>query len=435
MQQDTRRHSPTPSNNFGESEFVARIRELLRNGTVDTAARQVDDALARAPNDAEALYMQGVIANRRRDHKLAIAALRRALEIRPDAALAWLALGNAYARAGDLVAAADSYREVVAREPRWADAHFNLGLMLSRQRDPMAAARAFRSAWAAYPMQFEAAKQYVTSVAQLVRNGHRATLQTIDVADARKPSVTIVFCSIDPAKQARTFALYERLFENVPHEIIAIRSPRSLADAYNSAVAASVADVVVLSHDDIDVLTDDFAARLLARLDHCDAVGVVGTTRLSGPAIGWSGHPHLRGWITHRAPGDPAWRVDLLHPARCAVDIVALDGVFIAARRDALAAVPFDAATFDGFHLYDIDWSYRAANAGFRLAVAGDLLLVHASRGQYGDAWQRYADRFCVKHGVGATPPAESSFFSATLDDAEQVRSFFAVIAQLDNSQ
>lgn len=40
--------------------------------------------------------------------------------------------------------------------------------------------------------------------------------------------------------------------------------------------------------------------------------------------------------------------------------IAALDGVFVACRRAAAAAVAYDAATFDGFHLYDLNFTPRA---------------------------------------------------------------------------
>ncbi len=93
--------------------------------------------------------------------------------------------------------------------------------------------------------------------------------------------------------------------------------------------------------------------------------------------------------------------------------------------------MPFDAETFDGFHLYDIDWSYRASRAGFRLGVAGELLVVHASRGAYDAAWQGYADRFRSKHNAGRRPPEPSSFFAASPDSGDQVRTFYALLAAL----
>ena len=112
-------------------------------------------------------------------------------------------------------------------------------------------------------------------------------------------------------------------------------------------------------------------------------------------------------------------------------DLVILDGVLLAARREVFTAVPFDAETFDGFHLYDVDWSYRASRSGFRLGVASDLLIVHASRGAYDEVWQYYADRFCAKHGAGRSPSNPSSFFGALLDSADQVRAFYALLAAL----
>jgi tetratricopeptide (TPR) repeat protein len=346
----------------------------------------------------------------------------------------WLARGNAYARGGQLAAAAEAYRETLAREPGWNDARFNLGLMQKKLGDHAAAIRAFHAAWVGDPLLFEAARQCVATIANAVRTGECNDVRLPAVhAAAPDLMVSIVICSIDDARHQRAVALYRRLFGAVRHEIVSIRNARSLAEAWNWALRHSVADVVILSHDDVDILAPDFAARLFERLQAFDVVGIAGSTRTDGPAIGWSGHPHLRGWITHRAPGSASWQVDVLDPRPVAGGIVLLDGVLLAGKRDAFWAVPFDDVNFDGFHLADLDWSCRAAQAGFKLGVAGDLLLVHASRGNYDATWQRYADRFSRKHGVGRSPPAPSSFFGASLANLEQVRAFFGVLAELSS--
>jgi hypothetical protein len=69
--------------------------------------------------------------------------------------------------------------------------------------------------------------------------------------------------------------------------------------------------------------------------------------------------------------------------------------------------------------------------AGFRLGVAGELLVVHASRGRYGAQWHRHAERFCNKHAAGGAAAAPSSFFGATLDTVAEVRAFFATLRAL----
>ena len=347
----------------------------------------------------------------------------------------WLARGNAYARGGQPAAAAEAYRETLAREPGWNDARFNLGLMQKQLGDRAAAIRAFHAAWVGDPLLFEAARQCVATIADSVRAGERNNAAPLPALGSAAPdlAVSIVICSIDDARHDRAVALYRRLFAAVRHEIVSIRNARSLAEAYNWALRHSVADVVILSHDDVDILAPDFAARLFERLQRFDVVGVAGSTRIDGPAIGWSGHPHLRGWITHRAPDSADWQADVLDPRPVAGDIVLLDGVLLAGKREAFRAVPFDDVSFDGFHLADLDWSYRAAQAGFKLGVAGDLLLVHASRGNYDATWQRYADRFCRKHDAGRSPPAPSSFFGASLDNPEQVCAFFGFLAELSS--
>jgi GT2 family glycosyltransferase len=281
---------------------------------------------------------------------------------------------------------------------------------------------------------FAAARQCVATIADSVRAGERinAPLPALGSA-APDLAVSIVICSIDDARHERAVALYRRLFAAVRHEIVSIRNARSLAEAWNWALRHSVADVVILSHDDVDILAPDFAVRLFERLQAFDVVGVAGSTRMDGPAIGWSGHPHLRGWITHRVPDSVNWQVDVLNPRPVTGDIVLLDGVLLAGKREAFQAVPFDDVNFDGFHLADLDWSYRAAQAGAKLGVAGDLLLVHASRGNYDATWQRYADRFCRKHDAGRSPPAPSSFFGASLANPEQVRAFFGYLAELSS--
>jgi len=413
---------------------IAEVRALLKQGALDAADARVERWLARDARSADAWYLRGVIANVRRDHATAIAALRQALAIHPGAALAWLALGTALARSDAPGEAASAYREAIAREPGWADAHFNLGVVLKRQGERVAAMRALHAAWSRDPMMFDAAKQCVATIAECVRRGEAQTAAPRTVVVDTRPSFTVVLCSIDETKKRRAIELYRQLFDGYRCDIVAIDDPRSLAEAYNRAASASSAEFIVMSHDDVDILAGDFAARLVESLARCDVVGVVGSMRMDGPAIGWSGHPHLRGWITHRPPGEAGWQVDVLSPRPHADGLALLDGVVMAARRDVLRTVPFDAATFDGFHLYDLDWTYRVSRAGFRLGVAGELLVVHASRGRYGAQWQGHAERFCAKHAAGRAAAAPSSFFGATLDTAAEVRAFFATLRELGDA-
>ena len=414
-------------------DIVRDARRLMAAGDLAQADAILDSALARTPDAAELLYMRGVIANRRKDAAAALGFLHSAVAARPDMVEAWLALGNVHARLDQLPAAAHAYERAVAFDSQSADAHFNLGVVRRRLGDLAGASAALYAAWCKDPMLPDAAKGCVGTLAMWVRSapgpspgagGAKAV-----VADPR--AVSIIVCSVDDAKAAQVASLYARLLAGVRHEIISIRDAASLAEAYNRGLDRAIGDVIVLSHDDIEILATDFATRLLTHLRSYDVVGVVGSVRMTGPTPLWADHPYLRGWITHHAPDTAEWHVDLLDPRPVAGEVTVLDGVFLAARREVFASVRFDAETFDGFHGYDIDWTYRVALAGFRLAAAGDLQLVHASGGRYDENWQRYAERFCSKHHAGWADPAPPPYYETILKSRAEVESFHARLMQL----
>ena len=63
----------------------------------------------------------------------AVAAFRRALELKPDFVKSHNNLGNAFVDLGRLEEALASYRQAVARDPGYAEAHNNLGIALRLQ--------------------------------------------------------------------------------------------------------------------------------------------------------------------------------------------------------------------------------------------------------------------------------------------------------------
>ncbi len=75
-------------------------------------------------------------------------------------------------------------------------------------------------------------------------------------------------------------------------------------------------------------------------------------------------------------------------------------------------SVRFDAATFDGFHCYDVDFTFRAYLAGHRVAVACDIPLIHASGGSFEQSvWQRYAGGVRVRKHQGRLSPFKQRNF------------------------
>jgi GT2 family glycosyltransferase len=222
--------------------------------------------------------------------------------------------------------------------------------------------------------------------------------------------LSFIICSIDAKRFAAVSAMYKALLGNEPYEIIAIHDASSLAEGYLRGIAASKGEIVIFSHDDVEVVSPDFVGRLKAHLSNYDVVGVLGTSRLIDGYWPAAGPPHLFGQVVHIYKG-PRILVDIFGAPRPVVgNIQALDGLFIAVRRAVLSNVTFDATTFDGFHQYDIDFTYAAYAAGLKLAVACDINIVHQSAGDFGPVFQTYADRFHRKWFPNAARPAARKF-------------------------
>ena len=91
----------------------------------------------------------------------------------------------------------------------------------------------------------------------------------------------------------------------------------------------------------------------------------------------------------------------------------------------------FDAATFDGFHFYDLDFTHRAWRLGLRLAVSTELDVFHASAGDFGAEWNRYAQRFRAKFPGLDSPPGPHHSYGVRLPTKQDVAFFYDALRGL----
>jgi hypothetical protein len=215
---------------------------------------------------------------------------------------------------------------------------------------------------------------------------------------AQLPTLSVVIVSRDDQRYSAVDAQYEKAFANWPHERIRVKDAISMYDGYARGFEQSSGELVVFSHDDLRFAVPDFAARLADTMAEADLAGVAGTTKVSGPALLWSGHPYLHGAVTHKAPTDPSYELALTSMRGPRIgQAQGLDGVFMAAKREWVKRVGFDTERIPGFHLYDLDFSYRAYLAGARLTIACDLALIHQSRGNFDAGWNEAQAAFAAK--------------------------------------
>lgn len=118
----------------------------FRLGRSNIALELLDEILAEHPKRAETHYNRGLILLQENRPKEALAALQRALELRPNLASAALYLGHIHRQLGDLSHAVEGFRRALAIEPRSARAYVALAKALAEAGDPAAARRTLRQA-------------------------------------------------------------------------------------------------------------------------------------------------------------------------------------------------------------------------------------------------------------------------------------------------
>lgn len=206
--------------------------------------------------------------------------------------------------------------------------------------------------------------------------------------------LSIVICSGYPHFLAQ---LKENLASTigVPYELLvwdnSKQTKKSLCEAYNLLAAQSQYPLLCILHDDILFETMNWGRQLVNIFSQNEDIGVVG---LAGGKYksrlfsGWyCGHSSLDCMnITHRTNGHddslylPA---DNKQPYQ---EVISIDGVFMACRKEIWERTRFDENSLKGFHYYDIDFSLRASWLA-KVVVWMDVRVVHLSSGKYGDEW------------------------------------------------
>jgi tetratricopeptide (TPR) repeat protein len=402
---------------------LSRIRDELAAGRLDSAAGLLAQLTGPQREDPNVALLHAVLLRRQGRPEEALKLLADLSSRFPSQPSLILQRANALKDVGRAGEAESLYAEVLALRPGDPDALYNLASCNLRSNPALsgaqylAAAKASPRFWQAYRGALECARTMPQhpSVGQPLQGG------------GVLPLVSVICCSVSPAKLN---VLVDCLNERLLHwELVHISDARSLSEGYTRGLQKAQADLLVFCHDDIRILSSDFSLRLRSYLESYDLIGVAGSTQCSGPAALWGGPPASHGWICYREGEKRCVSVGSAW-GPVVPEAQVLDGVFLAGHRRVFEQVGFDEITFDGFHLYDMDFTWRAHLSGARLAICQDLMIEHASRGNFDATWARYADLFRRKFPEIPFAPAAPGPNSVeiTADSDAQAASIFAWI-------
>ena len=197
---------------------------------------------------------------------------------------------------------------------------------------------------------------------------------------------------------------------------------KSLCAAYNEGVKRARGDILVFMHEDTNFMETGWGKSLINifKDESIGAVGVCGTKKLLADNPDWAaaGNPYVQGQLIfpHQRYVDagiaepaetPLVLIEYSPKINERTNVLALDGVFIAIRRNLFDMaqgfdhIRWDDKTFDNYHFYDLDICMQILQKHRgRIVVTFDFTIIH-----YGKpidqkdmkVHERYGKRFLKK--------------------------------------
>lgn len=210
--------------------------------------------------------------------------------------------------------------------------------------------------------------------------------------------ISIIVCS-------RSEDFFNSLVQNIeatvgiPFEIICIDNSSGkygICSAYNEGASRANFHWLCFVHEDVSFKTNGWGKMLIAHFNELPDAGIIG---IAG-AIYKSRMPC--GWWQAEAGMDEIKRINIIQTSLARSSdikhlyynpfkeirsaVVVLDGVFMATTKEVWNRNRFDDKMFNGFHGYDLDFSFRVLQTK-SLFVVYDILLEHYSVGIRDMVW------------------------------------------------
>lgn len=215
--------------------------------------------------------------------------------------------------------------------------------------------------------------------------------------------ISIIVSSVSPEQNDRFKQNIKQTIGDTPYELLVHDNREThwgLCKLYNELARKSAYDILCFLHEDILFHTIGWGKILTDFFDTTPDTGVVGfagATLKTKANSGWGGYkPTSRlNIIQHRRSSKI--RHEKLNPDHdCFSPVAIIDGVTLIVRKKTWEENPFDELAFQGFHLYDLDFSLQIAQQ-YSNYVCQTIQIEHFSPGSFSKTWHQESLRFHEK--------------------------------------
>ncbi|MBV8324711.1 glycosyltransferase [Chryseobacterium sp.] len=188
------------------------------------------------------------------------------------------------------------------------------------------------------------------------------------------------------------FALEKNIAETIgtSYEVIKIDNPglMGICEAYNKGAQKAQFDYLLFIHEDILFKTKNWGDKLITHLNGQGSgiIGVAGSSYVPSAPSSWTVSEQYN--FVNILQGDKK-NTDsfLIHSTkRNREEVFAIDGVFMAVKKENYLQFRFNEAILKGFHGYDLDLSLRMSEK-LQNYVVDDILIEHFSKGNRDKVW------------------------------------------------
>lgn len=170
----------------------------------------------------------------------------------------------------------------------------------------------------------------------------------------------------------------------------------SICEAYNYGYTQSSFSIICFIHEDVLFQTDKWGILLTEHFDKNKKIGIIGIaggvykTKMASPwwasEPGWQEHTRMN-IIQHYKNNSKPSRNILVNPfnEECS-EVISVDGVFMAVKKEVFDTCKFDNKLLKGFHGYDLDFCLQALRER-KVVVVYNILLEHFSGGNANLKW------------------------------------------------
>ena len=162
---------------------------------------------------------------------------------------------------------------------------------------------------------------------------------------------------------------------------------KSLSQVYNEILEKAKTDIIVFCHDDIVFESKKWGKKILENFQKSDygILGLAGSTYMPSSGRWWEMPITMRGIVNHQHNGKKWESKYSVNEGKISPTLL-IDGLFIAIDKNKIVK-KFD-ETFEGFHFYDVSFSFSNFLQGVKIGVTYDVRVTHLSIGQTNQQWE-----------------------------------------------